>query len=68
MINSIFQTLFFKMKIRPNMREQETKFQKINDLLNAETKPKFLCLPYTKQKQNYRKRAFFLEKEEWTIE
>ena len=31
------------------MSEQEKKQQRIYDLLNAETKPKFLCLPYTKQ-------------------
>ena len=31
------------------MFEQEKKRQRIYDLLNAETKPKFLCLPYSKQ-------------------
>ena len=30
------------------MNEQEKKRQIIYDLLNAETKPKFLCLPYKK--------------------
>ena len=42
------------------MSEQEKKLQRIFDLLNAETKPKFLCLPYTKQRKTfiYRKRAF----------
>ena len=41
------------------MGEQEKKQQRIYDLLNTETKPKFLCLPYTKQrKMFYRKRAF----------
>ena len=41
------------------MSEQENKRQRIYDLLNAETKSKFLCLPYTKQKKNiYRKNSF----------
>ena len=30
------------------MNEQEKKRQRIYDLLNAETKAKFLCLPYAK--------------------
>ena len=30
------------------MSEQEKKRQKIYDLMNAETKTKSLCLPYTK--------------------
>ena len=55
----IIQALFFKIKIQPNMIEQEKKLQRIYDLLNAETKPKFLCLPYTKQRKNF----FFTEKE-----
>ena len=38
------------------MNEQEKKRQRIYDLLNAETKPKFICLPYKKQI------IFFLEK------
>ena len=33
------------------MSEQEKKEQRIYDLLNAETKTNFLCLPYTKQKK-----------------
>ena len=32
------------------MSEQEKKRQRIYDLLNAEAKPKFLCLPYIKQR------------------
>ena len=41
------------------MSEQEKKQQGFYDLLNVETKPKFLCLPYTKQRiLFYRKRAF----------
>ena len=47
MISSIIQALF-KIKIWPNMSEQENKRQRIYYLLNAKTKPKFLCLPYTK--------------------
>ena len=40
------------------MNEQEKKRQRIYDLLNAETKPKFLRLPHTKQRKIlYRKRA-----------
>ena len=54
MMSSIFQELF-KIKIQPNMNEQEKKRQRIYDLLNAETKPKILCLPYSKQ------RTFFTE-------
>ena len=40
------------------MGKQEKKWQRIYDLLNAETKPKFLCLAYTKKKKKLRKRAF----------
>ena len=58
MINSIIQALF-KIKIQLNMSEQEKKQQRIYDLLNAETKQKFLCLPYTKlRKKSYIKRVF----------
>ena len=38
------------------MSEQEKKQQRIYDFLDAETKLKFLCLPYTKQRKKiYRK-------------
>ena len=41
MISSIIQALFFFfIKIQSNMSEQEKKWQKIYDLLNAKTKPK----------------------------
>ena len=40
MIRSIIQALFFFIKIQPNMSDQEKKWQRIYDLLNAETKPK----------------------------
>ena len=35
------------------MRERAKKRQRIYDLLNAETKVKFLCLPYTKQRKTF---------------
>ena len=58
MISSIIQALF-RIKIQPNMSEREQKRQRIYDLLNAETKLKFLCQPYTKQRKKfYRKSAF----------
>ena len=41
MITSIIQALF-EIKIHPNMSDQEKKRQRIYDLLNAETMPKFL--------------------------
>ena len=51
------------------MSEQEKKRQRIYDLLYVETKPKFLCLPYTKQRKYfYKKKELFKEKEEWRIE
>ena len=58
MISSIIQALF-KIKIQLNMCEQEKKQQRIYNLLNAETKLKFLYPPYTKQRKIfYSKRAF----------
>ena len=39
------------------MNEQEKKRQRIYDLLNVETKPKYLSPPYTKQRN-----IFFLPK------
>ena len=33
------------------MSEQEKKRKRIYDLLNAKTRLKFLCLPYTKQRK-----------------
>ena len=55
MISSIIQHLFIQSQ--PNMSEQEKIQQKIYDLFNTETKPKLLCLLYTKQ------RNFLTEKE-----
>ena len=40
------------------MSEQEKKRQGIYNLLNAKTKPKFLVLPYTKQRKNLQKKSF----------
>ena len=50
------------------MSEQEKKQQRIYDLLNAEIKPKFLCLLYTKQRKILQNRSFLREKgvEDWT--
>ena len=67
MISSIIQTL--SLKIQPNINEQEKKRQRIYDFLNAKTKPKFLCLPYTKQrKKSFTEKELFNEKEEWRVE
>ena len=44
------------------MSEQEKKRQEIYDLLNAETKPKFQSLPYTKQRKNFLQKKSFLRK------
>ena len=40
------------------MSEQEKKRQRIYDLLNAETKPKFVCPPYTKHRKKLQKKSF----------
>ena len=37
------------------------KRQRTYDLLKTETKPKFLCLPYTKKGKNYRKKELLRE-------
>ena len=45
------------------MSEQGKKWQRINDLLNAEAKPDFLCLPYTKlRKHFYRNKSFLMKR------
>ena len=46
MMSSINQELYFK--ILPSMSEKEKKLQRINELLNVETKPTFSCLLYEK--------------------
>ena len=45
------------------MNEQEKKRQSIYGFLNTRTKPKFLCLQYTKQKKNVYKKRALQEKE-----
>ena len=50
---------------REREREQEKKQQRIYDLLNAETRPKYLCPPYTKQrKKSFTEKKSFLRKRE----
>ena len=46
MISSIIQALFKKIKIQPNMSEQEKTWQRVYDLLNAKTKSVFLSTIY----------------------
>ena len=41
------------------MSQQEKKWQRIYDLVNAETKPNFICLPNIKQRKLF---FFFTEK------
>ena len=41
------------------MNEQEKKRQRIYYLLNADTKPKFLCLLYTKQRKSFAEKDLF---------
>ena len=55
MISFIIQT-FFKIKIQTNMSEQEKKRKRICESFNTETKSKFPCLLYSKQ------RKIFLQK------
>ncbi len=50
------------------MSEQEKKRQRIYDLLNAETKPKFLCLLNTKQRKIFYRKELFKKKAEQRIE
>ena len=50
------------------MNEQEKKRQRIYDLLNIKTKPKFLYLPRTKQRKIFLSKRFLRERgvENWT--
>ena len=50
------------------MSVQEKKRQRIYDLLNAETKLKFLYLLYTKQRKNFTEKERFNENGEWRNE
>ena len=54
----LYYSSTFLIKIQPNMNEPKKKRQRINDLLNAETKPKFLCLQYTKQRKKFNWKSF----------
>ena len=69
MISSIILALF-KIKILPNMSERKKKKrQRIYYLICAETKPNFLCLPYTQQKIFFfTEKDLYKEKEEWRTE
>ena len=58
MISSIIQVISFFINTQPNMSEQEKKRQRIYNFLNAETKPNFLCLLSSTQRQTYRKINF----------
>ena len=60
MIISIIQALFSKDSVQYDWAKK--KQQRIYDLLNAETKPKFLYLPYTKQRKNFLQEKSFLRK------
>ena len=42
------------------MSEQKMKRQRIYDVLNAEIKPNFLCLPYIKQRKSFLQKKSFL--------
>ena len=68
MTSSIIQALFL-LKFSPKVSDQEKKRQRIYDLLNVETKSKFLYLSYTKQRKKFlTEKELFKEKEEWRIE
>ena len=54
------------VKIQPNMSEQERKQQWIYYFPYAETKQKFLCMPYTKN--IFTLKEIFIEREERWIE
>ena len=58
-----YSSTFLFIKIQPNMSEREKKWERIYDLLNAETKPKFLCLSYAKQRKNFLGKGWV---EDWT--
>ena len=48
------------------MSEPNKKRRRIYYLLYAETEPKFLCLPYTKQRKNLlQKKSFLRKKRSW---
>ena len=57
MFSCIIQVLY--IKIQPYMREQKKKRQGIYDLINAKTKQKFLCLPYSKRRKIFTEKKLF---------
>ena len=61
MINSIIQGLFL-IKIQSSMSEQEKKRQRIYDLLNIETKTKFLLSTVYKAKKKFLQKKSFSRK------
>ena len=67
MINSIIKVLF-RIKIQPYNSKQEKKRQRIYHLLNAETKQKFLCVLYTKQRKICLKKKIFFRKHAMELE
>ena len=44
------------------MSEQKKKRQRIYDLLNVESKSKFICLPYAKRRKKILQKKSFLRK------
>ena len=61
---AIIQEIF-----QSNINEQEKKRQSVDNLLNTEMNPKFLCLLYTKQREMFLEKKTFLRKNrEWRIE
>ena len=57
---SIIKGLFFIfIKTQSNMSEQVKKRQRNYGLFNPETKPKFLCLLYIKQRKVFTEKKFF---------
>ena len=60
-LSALLFKLFFKIKIRPKKNEQKEKRKGFYDLLNAETKTKFICLSY-KRKDNFTEKVLFEEK------
>ena len=55
----LIKQVFLIFKFQPNVHEQKKKQQRINDLLNAVSKPMFCCLLYTKQRKKFKEKEFF---------
>ena len=76
MISSIISSTFFRIRIQPNMSEQEKKRQRIYDLLYTESKPKFLVYHIQSKQLSFfflfffftEKYLFFRKKGKWRIE